>query len=264
MAYRPLLRLAGTCARAVVRRVQPEEVPFTDAVRITILPFWGAILFTAYLLVAWATGLPAGSIFGSRFEWTAFPRGFVLGAAEVSLSMLIATVIFRVLAPLRRAQRGGNPFLEYQTLGESGWMRSYRNAFERLPSPVAYLVVAIPLFGEEVIFRATAIPLLLPLGLVPAVVISTVFFSAVQAYGLPSWYQALGPISGAVVMGVGHGLLFAKEGNLLPLLVAHVTFLVFLMGAKPAREDGRGAGQPRMGRRSWRLLEDAHDAKPAP
>jgi membrane protease YdiL (CAAX protease family) len=167
------------------------------------------------------------------------PRGILLGIAEGAFTMLIATAAFRLLAPLRQAQHGGNAALEYQTMGQGGWMRSYRDAFARLPPLLAYITVALPLMGEELIFRAVGIPVLLGLGLVPAIAISTFLFMAVQRLRLPSWYQAVGPVCGALVMGVGHGLIYARDGNLLLILIAHVTFLTFFMGRKSRTSMGR-------------------------
>jgi hypothetical protein len=198
------------------------------------MPSWLVIQAAIYLLLAFLLGLPVRSLF--RFEWTLIPRGVLLGVAEASLSMLLATVALRMLAPVREAQNGGDAALEYQTLGQSGWMRTYLYVFARLPLPLALMTVMLPLLGEELIFRATAIPLLLPLGVLPAVVISTILFSAVQVLGMPSWYQAVGPVCGALAMGIGNGLVFAHDGNLLPLLIAHVTFMGMLIDRSRLRD----------------------------
>jgi hypothetical protein len=233
LGYGRFMILANRMARAAVRLFPPRDIPFFHGLAIAVMPSWCAIQVAVYLLLAWTLDLPLRTLFGERFDWTLIPRGILLGVAEASFSMVLATVALRVLAPLRQAQRGGDAALEYQTLGQSGWMRSYLYVFARLPLPLALLVVMLPLLGEELIFRATAIPLLLPLGVVPAVALSTLMFAAVQVLWLPSWYQAIGPVCGALVMGVCNGLLFAHEGNLLPLLIAHVVFLGMLID--PAR-----------------------------
>jgi hypothetical protein len=236
LGYGEFMRVANRFARVAVEALEPQETPFINAIRIAVMPFWGGLLLIAYLLIALVVNLPVQSLFGKQFDWTVIPRGILLGMAEGSFTMLIATVAFRVLAPLRQRQRGGDAALEYQTIGQGGWMRSYRDAFERLPSPLAYAVVTLPLLGEELIFRAVGIPVLLPLGIAPAVAVSTILFMAVQLLRLPSWYQAVGPVCGALVMGVCHGFLFAVQGNLLLPLIAHVTFLVFFMGRKSLRQ----------------------------
>lgn len=232
LGYGEFMRLANYFARTAVEAIEPQEIPFIQAIRIAVMPFWGGILILTYLLLALAVGLPVARLFGSRLDARAIPIGFFLGIAEASFAMLIATAAFRALAPVRQAQKGGDANLEYQMLGQGGWMRTYRDAFDRLPGPLAYLVVAMPLFGEELIFRGAGIPLLLPLGIAPAVAISTALFMAVQLYRLPSWYQAVGPLCGALAMGICHGILYARQGNLLPLLIAHVTFLAMIMGRK--------------------------------
>lgn len=229
LGYRPLMHWANRLARWSVRIVRPRRTPFLQSCGVAVMPAWCAIQIGVYLVIAGVAGLPVLTLFGTRFDWTLIPRGVLLGVAEASCSMVLATAVFRLLAPLRQAQRGGDAAFEYQTLGQSGWMRSYLYVLSRLPLPLALGVVMLPLLGEELIFRATAIPLLLPWGVGPAVILSTLLFTAVQVLALPSWYQAAGPVSGALVMGAAHGLLFAEYDNLLPLLIAHVTFLGMLI-----------------------------------
>lgn len=235
LGYGHFMVLANQIARAVLGRIPPRNIPFLHGVGITVMPAWLAIQAAVYLLLATVLGLPVVTLF--RFEWTLILRGFFLGVAQASFSMLLATVAFRALAPLRDKQKEGNAALEYQTMSQSGWMRTYRNVFASLPLPLALVVVSMPLLGEELIFRATAIPLLFPWGIVPAVALSTLVFAAVQVLGLPSWYQAIGPVCGALVMGASNGLLFALTGNLLPLLIAHLTFLWVLMDPSRVRDN---------------------------
>lgn len=236
LGYGEFMRLANLLALRTVEAIEPQEIPFINAIRIAIMPFWGGTLLISYLLLALVMGLPIAELFGSHLEWRTVAVGFFLGVAEASFSMLLATAIFRALAPVRQAQRGGDANLEYQMLGQGGWMRSYRDAFDLLPIWLAYPVVAMPLLGEELIFRGAGIPLLMPLGTAPAVAISTLLFMIVQIYRLPSWYQSVGPLCGALVMGVCHGILYSQQGNLLPLLIAHVTFLAIIMGRKNVRQ----------------------------
>ena len=237
LGYGKFMHLANRIARAAVEVIQPRNTPFLPSVAIAVMPAWCAIEVAVYLLLALAANLPVRTLFGTRFDWTLIPRGVGLGVAEASLSMMIATVAFRLLAPLRDAQRGGDAALDYQTLGQGGWMRTYLSVFRSLPFPAAICIIALPLLSEELIFRATAIPLLLPLGIPPAVAISTVLFMAVQVPRLPSWYHAAGPVSGALVMGACNGLVFATQRNLLLPLIAHVTFLVVIMGRTPLRRE---------------------------
>jgi hypothetical protein len=234
LGYGRFMLVANRMARRVVDRMPPREIPFLHGLGIAVMPSWLVLQAGVYLGLAAVLGLPLAALF--RFEPSLVLRGVLLGVAEASCSMLLAQVVFRVLAPVRQVQRGGDPALEYQTLGQSGWMRTYLYVFACLPLPLALLVVSCPLLGEELIFRATAIPLLSPLGTVPAVLLSTVVFSAVQVKWLPSWYQAIGPVCGAAVMGVGNGLVFAAGGNLLPVLIAHVTFLGMLIDPSRLRD----------------------------
>jgi hypothetical protein len=235
LGYGRFMLVANRMARRVVDRIPPRDIPFLHGLGIAVMPSWLVLQAGVYLLLAVPLGLPVATLF--RFEPSLVVRGVLLGVGEASCSMLLAQVAFRALAPVRQVQSGGDPALEYQTLGQSGWMRTYLYVFARLPLPLALLVVSCPLLGEELIFRATAIPLLAPLGVVPAVALSTLVFSAVQVKWLPSWYQAIGPVCGAAVMGLANGLVFAGSGNLLPALIAHVTFLGMLIDPSRLRDD---------------------------
>jgi membrane protease YdiL (CAAX protease family) len=116
-------------------------------------------------------------------------------------------------------------------------MRTYQYPLEWLPWPLAFFVVGLPMAGEELVFRAAGISLLLPMGVGTAVTISTILFMVGQTAHLPSWYQAIGPICGAFVLGIVHGLLFAYNQNLFQLQVAHlVFFMVITFGRKPSEQ----------------------------
>jgi len=241
LTYGRLLVIANRLARAAVQRVQPRTVPFRDAVGIAVLPAWFVVIGVVYVPVAVIYGLPIARLYTDHFHVRDIVYGVFLGIAEAAVIMTLSVNLAALLAPLRKLQRGGNPILEHRLLAQSGWMRTYQYPLMWLPRPLAICVVALPMCGEELVFRATGIPLLSPLGVWPAVALSTLLFMAVQTAHLPSWYQAVGPMSGALVLGVVQGTLFARDGNLLPLQIAHVTFfLMIATGVRPAYRPSTG------------------------
>lgn len=226
--------VANRMARTVVVAIEPRDMPFVDAVGIALAPSWFAVTTLVYLALAALFQLPVISLFAVTPADVLL--GVALGIGEASVTMTLAAVFNRLLAPVRRWQRGGNPLLEHQILGQSGWMRTYQYPFRWLPRPVAFGLIMLPLLGEELLFRGFAIPLLSPLGMNVAVVISTALFMIVQIRHLPSWYQAVSPILGAFVMGATHGVFFALNQNLVPLLIAHLAFFVVIaIGGSPTR-----------------------------
>lgn len=84
--------------------------------------------------------------------------------------------------------------------------------------------VSLYVAGEEIVFRAIVIDAAAGAGAVAAVALSLVLFVVVQAFNMPSVRAATFPIVGAVVVGLVHGVLFWQTYDVLPLIVAHVTF----------------------------------------
>jgi hypothetical protein len=237
--YGRLLVIANRISRPIVTLIQPTSIPFRDACGIAVLPAWFLVIATVYVALALVWGLPLATLF-SHSNLFDVPKGILLGVGEASVTIMLAGVMSMVLAPLRR-RRGGDPDLEHEILGQSGWMRTYQYPLVRMPLPIALVVVELPLVGEELVFRAAGITMLLPMGLWPAVAISTALFMVVQRPNLLSWYQAVGPMCGAFVLGIVHALLFAREPNLLPLLIAHLTFFCLIaITPKPTRRPRAG------------------------
>ena len=78
------------------------------------------------------------------------------------------------------------------------------------------------------LFRGMALTFLRPNGPIVAIVGSTFLFIAVQFTGMPSWFSALPAACGAVVVGLVHGYLFWSVPTILPLLVAHLVYFLFV------------------------------------
>jgi len=96
------------------------------------------------------------------------------------------------------------------------------------PWPVPAVAIALPLMAEEFLFRGLAVTLLRPQGGVAAVVLTTAIFMVAQIAGMPSWFSSVPAIGGALVVGLVHAYLFWAVPTLVPLLLAHLTFFLFI------------------------------------
>ncbi|WP_287270157.1 hypothetical protein, partial [Thermogemmatispora sp.] len=70
---------------------------------------------------------------------------------------------------------------------------------------------------------------LAPEGFPLALVTSTLLFVAVQAQGMPSWFSALPAMCGALVIGPINAWLLMTVPNILPLVLAHLTFFTVMI-----------------------------------
>jgi membrane protease YdiL (CAAX protease family) len=114
---------------------------------------------------------------------------------------------------------------QWLTAARGGWMRHHIQAVRVTPWWFSQLTVTVQLSCEEIIFRAVLIPVLSAnVGTIRAVLISTLLFTTMQAVHTPNWRTALFPMIGGAVMGMVHGLVFAIEPAILPLIVAHLIF----------------------------------------
>lgn len=228
-SYNYLMRLISMIDRKLMALLPPERVPLSEARRVLMIPLWGISVILVYIMLSPWLKINLFDLFLSDFRPSYFVEGLFLGIGEAAVSLIMASYALRILAPLRSRQIGNEVLLEFRMLGQTGWMRSYRDAFNIIPMPWSYLVVMWALLGEELIFRAILVSLFLPYSPAVAIIISTMFFMAVQKTRLP-WYQAVAPIVGALVMGLVNAYLFALTPNLIPLTIAHVAFLGFFMG----------------------------------
>ncbi len=159
-----------------------------------------------------------------------------VGAAEVGLATLAASVVLAVVAmtPFAGHEAPGRPALAGPTTGwlslpRSGWARRWPRPGWRTPAAAtgsALLLVGVA--AEEAVFRGLMITLLRPFGAVAAVCIAT---AAYVAYGLTRPAAGGSAIEAAcccLVLGAVNGGLFAAVPALLPLIAAHLAFVLIL------------------------------------
>ncbi|WP_376794462.1 type II CAAX prenyl endopeptidase Rce1 family protein [Thermogemmatispora sp.] len=143
--------------------------------------------------------------------------------------MLLSSLALALFRPWRERQIGPDIVNELRTIGRAGWVRAYRQTLQIWPAPVGWAIIALALLGEELLFRGLAVRLLAPESFPLALVTSTLFFVAVQAQGMPSWFSALPAMCGALVIGPINAWLFVTVSNILPLVIARLTFLIVMI-----------------------------------
>lgn len=118
-------------------------------------------------------------------------------------------------------------------------------AIQLLTLPAAAFINLIPALGEELGWRGWLLPKLLPLGVVPAIVVSGVIWGLWHAPlillgynypGAPGWLGLLTMAGMCVVFGAVFGWLRIRSGSLWPAALAHAafngaggTYLIFAM-----------------------------------
>lgn len=224
--YRSKLIAKG--AEALVKHFPSHTRSWMDSLMVWGVTLFGTSAIMVYLVIASLMRMDITAPFIQRWRPALFIWGILLGLGQTSVCYLLSTFALRTGLSCRWQQVGDKVLLELQILGQTGWMRCYYSAIKTLPFPLNYGVVALALLGEELIFRGLFIPLLLPLGPTVAIGLTTAFFILEQYLGMPSWYQALAPISAALVMGLVNGYLFILEPNLIPLVIGHFIFFLLL------------------------------------
>lgn len=182
------------------------------------------VLFCVALVAV--TGLPVAGLGLGVPPLILLGYGVLLGVGMMMTGTLASRTLVQTVMVVRPA--GGPAALgEWFTLSRGGWMRHYLRVMEVCSPPVAALLLIAQVGCEEVVFRSILIGYFHPYGMAWAVGLSTCFFIAMQSSLMPSWRNAMFPMTGAAVIGVINGVLFWMVPFLWPLLVAHIAFFVF-------------------------------------
>lgn len=149
--------------------------------------------------------------------------GVFLGLGEMGVSSFICRIVISALVELNFDGRYRSP--DWWISGaKAGWLRHHLRTVKLLPAPFALTIVATQITAEELMFRGVLINLLLPLGLTAAALLSCLLFVVMQTFQMPSWHSAIFPVVGGLVMGPIHTALILNNGDIVPLIVAHLTF----------------------------------------
>lgn len=230
LLYGPTPKLAEALARRSAPALPQAAVYPIDHVRsLVALPAFGVLGICTYIAGCTLVGLsPAAPFEGSSVGLLLM--GAPLGVAEAAVSLILASAVISAAAPFRlRGLPRDAVTAEVSIVGRSGWIRLYDHVLQMRPWPLAALCIALPLVAEELLFRGLAVTLLRPQGAIAASVLTTMVFMGAQIGGMPSWFSSLPAVSGALVVGIAHGYLFWTVPTIAPLLVAHLTFFLFIV-----------------------------------
>ena len=229
LLYGPVAQSAEVLARRIAPRLPQAAVYPIDHVRsLVALPAFGILGLTIYVVSCALVGVSPLAAVGDTTLGLLL-LGALLGIAEAALALILASTMIVAIAPFRL--RGMPPDAintEMRIVGRSGWIRLYDHVLQMRPWPVPTVAIALPLMAEEFLFRGLAVTLLRPEGAVAAVALTTAIFMAAQIAGMPSWFSSVPAICGALVVGLVHAYLFWAVPTLTPLLLAHLTFFLFI------------------------------------
>ena len=221
-AIEPLVERLGLAATRSVREI--EAIGKLAAAGVA------QALFAAVLLLALGTDL--ADIAG--LDTGLLALGAVLGFGELALASFLGTVAVR----LDMLRSEGAATAAWIAQGRGGWMGQFGATIAAAPKWVAAASVSLYVAGEELVFRGIVIDATAGAGAVASVALSLVLFMTAQAFNMPSVRAATFPIVGALVVGLVHGVLFWQTFDLVPLIVAHLTFfggvLALNSGLRPA------------------------------
>jgi membrane protease YdiL (CAAX protease family) len=174
-------------------------------------------------LVASLIDYNLGRLFQTGSVVSSSITGVFLGFGEMGLSSFICRIAISALVELNFD--GRHRSFEWWISGaKAGWFRHHLRTVKLLPAPFALTIVATQITAEELMFRGVLINLLLPLGLTAAALLSCLLFVVMQTFQMPSWHSAIFPVIGGLVMGPIHTALILKNSDIVPLIIAHLTF----------------------------------------
>lgn len=154
--------------------------------------------------------------------------GFLVGIGSVGISILICSAGIRVFATV--AKNNTPSTLDgWMTIANAGWIRHHKHTFKILPIYLALIIVTLQIGSEEIIFRVVLTHIFMPYGIVIAFLISTLLFIYMQTLHMPSMASAMFPVLGATVMGVTHELIYLNDPSIIPLIISHLTFFIFMV-----------------------------------
>lgn len=236
LAYRVVVARWGGVAQALVDATSIEQhhsAREVEAISKLVAATAAQAAFAAALILA----LPRIDVVRLRTDDLALAAlGALLGIVEIALASFICTVLVRATATA--------PDRERQVLvqGQGGWMGQFVAIMRSAPLLLAVPTVVAYVAAEEIVFRAVVIELLRDAGAgaPTAIGVSLALYVAAQRVNMPSWRAAMFPLAGAAVIGLVHGILFWRVPTVLPLVVAHATFI---LGALTMPRPGATAAQ---------------------
>ncbi len=221
LVKKSMIILAGKLVKEGVFRV---KIAVGELTGVTELIF----IVCTHLLFAYFLAIFLGIVPDQLFHLSDFhPKnllfGLLLGIGQMGLSSTICFVIIQLLQTFFKSKVPTQKE-EWHALVKSGWLRHHLHTLKLLPLPLAAMIIGMQIFAEETVFRGIICTYCLPASPYFAGFFSTALFVWVQSFFMPNKIAKMFPIVGALVVGVVNSFLFIETENLIPLIIAHLTF----------------------------------------
>lgn len=152
--------------------------------------------------------------------------GILLGIAQMGLSMLVNRALIQTFTHLKHKNLPRD-IQDWISASRSGWIRHHLSLLKVLPFYVAIVFTLLQISSEEIIFRGVLFNLYQShFGFMVSTLLSTLFFSYMQSFLMPSKVSAMFPVVGALIMGVSNCYLMSLIPNIVPLVIGHITFFI--------------------------------------
>ena len=199
--------------------------PLTRAIGVIELAFIAIshCIFAACLM--YALGLNPKKIGLMTFNIPDILFGILIGVGTMAVSSIICRMIMEMLQKFL-PQKVPKDLPAWLAISRGGWMRHHVNKMQVLPWFLSALIVTLQIGAEETIFRGILITHFMYAGLFVATVLPALLFIVMQAFQTPNLMVAMFPMVGALVSSVIFSYLYIETGELLPLIVAHLTFFM--------------------------------------
>ncbi len=151
------------------------------------------------------------------------PLGFLLGIGMMGFSSLLCRAVIEIL---RHFPGFPSEVKDWLVMARSGWLRHHLHTIDVLFVPLAVIVTLGQVCGEEIVFRGVMMNYFLSYGPWIAVFISTLLFSFMQIFHMPSLLSAIFSVTGATIIGVISSIMYLNVPSLIPLIIVHLTFFI--------------------------------------
>lgn len=193
-------------------------------VNLLVAGFFQFILFIAMCIIfpiRWK------NIVYDNFRIIQLLYGVLLGLADLVVCNIVGSLVLKGL------NVAGSKALKVKiekmsNQGISGWVNSFKLAFENFsfltvfPTALFYIIIEELIFRGTILFSFYQIP---GLSYSMMIILPTILFILAQRPGIPSTINAIYPMSSAFAIGIIHNWLMLKVFSIIPLIIAHFTFL---------------------------------------
>ncbi|MFL6137298.1 MAG: type II CAAX prenyl endopeptidase Rce1 family protein [Frankiaceae bacterium] len=221
--------LNGRLAGALLGRSSfGRRLPRMDAEALARTAVGGVTQLLAMLALATVAGLGWHDFVPEDWHPELIGYGVLLGVGEIGLSSFLVSLSMRLAVAVARPG-GGDRREDWTAMSTGGWMRAFLTTVRVAPPAVAAALVVLYIAVEETVYRGVVIGALRPYGAAAALLASVTLFMLAQTFNMPSWRNALPPLTAAVVVGLTHGLLLLQVGDITPLIAAHVVLFAMAL-----------------------------------